>query len=428
MGRLAINGARPAINNLKTDIFSWPIITTEDEDAVLSVLRAGSMSFTNISILFEREFASYLGVKYALSHCNGTASLRAAMWACGVGAGDEVIAPSAAYWASCTAALSLGAAVHFADIERNTLNINPDDIEHRIGPRTKLIIVVHTSGYPCDMDKIMDIARRHNLMVLEDVSHAQGGLYKGRYTGTIGDVAGISMMTGKSFPIGEGGMLVTNNQNIYERAISFGHYERTVKTRYNENEFIIDPELSHFAGVPLGGVKHRLNQTCAAMGRVQLKYYPARMNEIQEAMNYFWDKLEGIPGIKAHRVARASQSTMGGWYMPMGLYNSDALDGLSCSRFCDAMRAENLGNIFNGSPKLHLHPVFHEADIFNQGKPTMIAFGQRDVRQKAGSLPVTEDSDNFMFTVPWFKHCDREVIDQYVAGVIKIVENYKELL
>ena len=107
--------------------------------------------------------------------------------------------------------------------------------EHRIGPRTKAIVVVHTGGYPAPMDKIMEIARKHNVKVVEDVSHAQGSLYKGRKVGTFGDVAAMSMMAGKSFAIGEAGMLLTNDRTIYERCISYGFYERTgAPSRWNE--------------------------------------------------------------------------------------------------------------------------------------------------------------------------------------------------
>ena len=169
------------------DLFAWPIVTKEDEAAVLAVLRRGAMSGTDVTKAFEKEFAAWIGTKHALGYCNGTESLRAAMWACGVGAGDEVIAPSQTYWASCTSALSLGAAVHFADCEPDTLCIAPKDIQHRIGPRTKVIMVVHYAGHPCDMDPILAMAKKHKVKVIEDVSHAHGTLYKGRMCGTMGE-------------------------------------------------------------------------------------------------------------------------------------------------------------------------------------------------------------------------------------------------
>ncbi|HOX07124.1 MAG TPA: DegT/DnrJ/EryC1/StrS family aminotransferase [Planctomycetota bacterium] len=427
---LAIRGGPRAVRSDPGDMFKWPIVTREDEEAVLEVLRRGAMSGTEITKLFEREFADWLGAKYALACCNGTASLQAAMWACGVGAGDEVIAPTMTYWASCTSALALGAAVNFADIDPETLCIAPSDIEARIGPRTRVIVVVHYAGHPCDMDPIMEIARRRGVKVVEDVSHAHGGLYKGRRLGTIGDAAGMSLMSGKSFPAGEGGMLVTNDRLIYERAVAYGHYERTgVASNFNVADAqVTEPELLRYAGITLSGAKHRINQLASAMGRVQLRHYPARMAEIQKAMNRFWDLLEGVPGIRPHRPAAGSGSTMAGWYFARGIYHGEELGGISCAKFCEAVRAEGVPMCFPGANKpLHVHPVFHTADLFRMGRPTVLSFGQRDVRQGPGTLSAAERIDEIAFGVPWFKHDRPDIIAEYAAAYRKVAEGAGEL-
>ncbi len=429
--KLALLGGPKSVTLDAGDAFRWPIVTAEDEAAVLEVLRRGGMSGTDVTKEFEKEFAAWMGVPHALGYCNGTAALLGAMWACGVGAGDEIICPSMTYWASATPALQLGAAVNFADIDADTLCISPKDIEHRIGPRTKAIVVVHYTGYPCDMDKIMKIAKKHKVKVIEDVSHAQGTLYKGRLVGTFGDIGAMSMMAGKSFAIGEAGMIVTANRQLYERCIAYGHYERTgQRSLYNvADKQVTDEDLARFAGVPLGGAKHRMNQTCSAMGRVQLKYYPERIAEIQRAMNRFWDLLDGVPGLKAHRPPKTSGSTMGGWYAARGLYRAEELGGLPCAKFCEAVRAEGAtlcGPGANGA--LHLHPVFHKADIFNMGQPTMISFGQRDVRQGPGTLAVAERIAEIAYTIPWFKKDDPRVIGEYAAAYRKAAEHADELL
>lgn len=428
---LAINGGAKAITVDPGDIFAWPIVTKEDEEAVLEVLRRGGMSSNEVTKEFEKEYAAWMGMQHALAYPNGTEALRAAMWACGVGAGDEIICPSMTYWASCTSALSLGAAVNFADIDAQTLCLDPADIEHRIGPRTKAIVVVHYAGYPAPMDAIMAIARKHGVMVIEDVSHAHGARYRGQMVGTFGDIAAMSMMSGKSFAIGEAGMMVTNNGALYERCISYGFYERTgVASRFNAPDSQITmEELKPYAGVPLGGFKHRLNQTCSAMGRVQLKYYDARMAEIQAGMNRFWDLLEGVPGLRAHRPPQGEDSTMGGWYSPRGLYRADELGGLPVARFCEAVREEGVGFwCYPGANfPLHLHQVFHTADIFRMGQPTMISFGQRDVRQGSGTLPVSEKIGEIAFGIPWFKHDRPEVIAQYATAYRKVAELAAEL-
>ncbi len=431
MSELAILGGTKAVTCEPGDLFQWPVVTPEDEKAVLEVLRRGAMSDTGITLQFESEFAAWMGVEYALAYPSGTESLRAAMWACGVGAGDEVISSSIVIWAGCAQALSLGAAVHFADCDPKTLCIDPADIEHRVGPRTRAIMVVHYGGHPADMDRILPIARRHGLKVIEDVSHSHGALYRGKLCGTFGDAGAMSLMSVKPFAIGEGGMLVTNSRLIYERAVAYGHYERTVPPNahfQSPGREITDAELKVYAGAPLGTFKHRMHQLSSAVGRVQLKAYPERMAEIQSAMNRFWDLLDDTPGMRPVRTLRDSGSTMGGWYFPGGLYRGEELEGLPVERFCEAVRAEGVHECKPGrNAPLHLHPLFHTADIFRQGRPTMISFGQRDVRQGPGSLPVAEAVPESTFGVPYFKRDRPDLIRQYAQAFRKVAEHSRDL-
>jgi dTDP-4-amino-4,6-dideoxygalactose transaminase len=378
------------------------------------------MSGTDVTLAFEQEFAAWHGVQYALAHNTGTAALHAAMFACGVGVGDEIIVPSLTYWASALPALSLGATIVFADVDPNTICLDPADIEHRITPRTKAIVPVHYCAYPCDMNPIMEIAERHGVKVIEDVSHAQGGRYQGRLLGTIGHVGAMSLMAGKSLAIGEGGILITADQAIYERAAAFGHYERTPSLTL--------PELQRFAGLPLGGHKYRMHQLSSAVGRVQLRYYQERMEEIQRSMNYFWDLLEGVPGIRAHRPPKGSDSTMGGWYAAHGLYVPEELGGVSVHRFCEAVRAEGVWTRAGANFLLHLHPMLNEADIYGHGKPTRLAHTTRDVRQPAGSLLVSESMPERVYNIPWFKHYRPRIIEEHAAAFRKVAESAGELL
>jgi perosamine synthetase len=419
--RLAILGGPKTVVYDPGDLFTWPIITDEDEDAVLEVLRKGSMSDTDVTMLFEKEFAQWQGIKYALGHNNGTSALQAAMFACKIGIGDEIICPSITYWASVAQVFSLGGTVVFADIDPNTLCIDPKDIEHRISDRTKAIMVVHYVGHPADMDHILEIAKKHKIKIIEDVSHAQGGLYKGRKLGTIGDVAAMSLMSGKSLAAGEAGMLVTDDREIYERAIALGHYER-----FRDN--IQTEDLRPYIGLPIGGYKHRMHQLSSAMGRVQLKYYNERCKEIRKAMNYFWDLLEGLPGVHPHRVSEDTGSNMAGWYMPRGLYRSEELEGLSVTRFTDAVHAEGMDCYPGCNLALHTHALFNTCDVYGHGKPTRIANSNRDVRLLDESLPISEQIGAMTYAVPWFKHFKPEIIKQYADAIRKVVLNYKELL
>jgi perosamine synthetase len=419
---LAILGGPKAVRGeLPDELFHWPIVTDEDEWAVVEVLRAGSMSGTDITRQFEREYAAWQGSEFALGYCNGTAALLGAMFGVELGRGDELIAPSRTYWASALQAFSLGATVVFADVDPVSLCLDPNDIERHITSRTRAIMVVHYHAYPADMDPIMAIARKHRLKVIEDVSHAHGTLYKGRMVGAIGDVSAMSLMSQKSLAAGEGGMLCTNNQRIFERAVAFGHYER-------HGDSITLPDLKALAGLPLGGVKHRMVQTVSAMGRVQLRHYPARMREIDSALNRFWDLLANTPGIRAHRPAKESGSTMGAWYMPIAHYLQEELNGLPASRFIEAVNAEG-GRVGPGlNFQLHLHPVFNQADVYHDGRPTRIAFTDHDLRQPLGELPVTEGLAERVVGVPAFRRDLPEEITQFAAAFHKVALQADQLL
>jgi dTDP-4-amino-4,6-dideoxygalactose transaminase len=419
---LALLGGVPAVPDSQQHarLFQWPIVTAEDEQAVIEVLRSGKMSAWDITQQFEVEFARYFGMQLGLGYPNGTMALLAAMYAAGLRRGDELICPTLTYWASALQAFSLGATIVFADVEPDSLCLDPDDIERHIGPRTKAIMAVHYCGHPARMDAIMAVARRHGLKVIEDVSHAQGTLYRGRMVGTFGDVSAMSLMSIKSFAIGEGGMLLTNDRVIYEHALAFSHYERTLGD-------LTLPELRRVAaadgfatGLPLGAVKGRMNQTCAAMGRVQLKYYPERILTIQRAMNRFWDLLEDVPGIRPHRPAAGSGSTMGGWYNPVGHYDPEVMGQVPVGRFVEALNAEGARSGRGVNFPLHLHPLLNEADIYGDGRPTRIAFSERDVRQPRGSLPVAESVGDRAFGIPSFKQDQPDLIEKYALAYRKV--------
>jgi perosamine synthetase len=418
---LALLGGPKAVQMDPGDMFDWPIVTPEVEEAVLEVLRAGKMSGTDVTKQFEREFADWHGMQYALAHNTGTASLLGAMFGLGIGEGDEIICPSITYWASCLPVYTLRGTVVFADIDPKTMCIDPNDIEHRITERTKAIVVVHYAGHPADMDAILPIARRHNVKVIEDPSHAHGARYKGRLVGTMGDVAGFSLMSGKSLACGEGGILLTNDRRIYERALAFGHYAR-------HDEITLE-DIAQNSGLAWGGAKFRMHQLTSAMARVQLKVYGEQMAEIDKAMNYFWDLLDGAPGLGDHRPKEPG-STKGGWYSPHGLYYRSELEGLSISRFCQAVRAEGVPCSPGVNKALHTHPVFNSLDVYGQGRPTRIANLPEgvDIRQPVGTLPVAEGIQERTYSIPWFKHYRPEVIEQYAAAYRKVAERFDELI
>lgn len=424
MSKLALLGGQREMNEpIPKRLLKWPIITEEDENAALEVIRDNTYSKTAITEKFEKEFSEWIGTKYGVAFCNGTMALQTAMFAVGLGHGDEIICPTKTYWASVAAAYTFGATPVFCNIDDN-LVIDPDDIERCITKNTKAIMVVHYFGYPCDMDRIMAIANKHDLKVIEDVSHAQGGLYKGKRLGTFGDVGAMSLMSGKSFAAGELGILVTNERRYYERSIAYAHYDR------NKPEYIIETdELKGYTGLPLGGLKGRANQLCVALARVQLKYYDERIAEIRRAMNYFFDLLEGLPGIRPIRVDESTGSNMAGWYIPHCRYYPEQLGGLSVSRFVEAINAEGVGGSPGGNFCLHTHSLFRDCNVYNTEKPTRIAFADRDVRED--DALCDRSISIYCFSTPWFKHFDdeaKEYIEKVAKVYRKVVENYKDLL
>lgn len=422
MSKLAINGGTPVIKDVPQSMFHWPIVNDEMRKAQEDVLNTGNMSGTDISKKFEEKFAEWQGVKYALSHNNGTNSLTAAMYGCGIGPGDEIICTSVTYWASCTGALSLGATVVFCDIDPKTLQMDPKSFEAHITPRTKAVMVVHYLAYPADMDPIMAIAKKHGLKVIEDVSHAQGGHYKGKMLGTFGDVAAMSVMSGKSFAIGEGGMLITNDFEIYRRAIRFGHYDR-IGDVYKPEEY------EKTKVVPFGGLKNRMHQVSAAIGLCQLKKYDAERVEIDCAMKYFWNGIKDVKGLTMI-YPKEEGSDKSGWYASRFLYDAEAFGGISNSTFAQALSAEAPGFGAGCNFPLHLSSVFYDIDIYGHGKPTAQYFLPKGVKARdlTGELPVSMGINSKVLAEPWFKHFDTAIIDKYIEAVHKVADNYKELL
>ncbi|HLM98983.1 MAG TPA: DegT/DnrJ/EryC1/StrS family aminotransferase [Bryobacteraceae bacterium] len=195
---------------------------SEEEAALIEVLRAGAPSCGPKVKKFEESFAAYCGAQYGLAVTSGTAGLELAVIAAGVGPGDEVITTPISWISTANAAAAKGARVVFADVNPRTLNLDAASVAEKITARTKAIIVVHLYGQPCDMDPIMELARERGIIVIEDCAHAAGAEYKGRRSGTLGDIGVFSFHQQKNMvTLGEGGMITTNRKDLYERMLSF---------------------------------------------------------------------------------------------------------------------------------------------------------------------------------------------------------------
>lgn len=196
-------------------------ITEEDIKAVEEVLRSDFLTTGPKVAEFEKKVAEYVGAKYAVAIANGTAALHAACFAAGIKEGDEVITTPMTFAAFSNCVLYCGATPVFADIDPDTYNISPKEIEKKITSRTKAIIPVHYTGQPCEMDEIMAIAKKHNLIVIQDGAHALGADYKGKKIGSLGDMTTFSFHPVKHITTGEGGMIVTDDEKLYKRLVLF---------------------------------------------------------------------------------------------------------------------------------------------------------------------------------------------------------------
>ncbi|HDK26388.1 MAG TPA: DegT/DnrJ/EryC1/StrS family aminotransferase [Candidatus Atribacteria bacterium] len=265
----------------------------DDEiEAVTKVLKSKWLSMGPVTQKFEKEFADYLGIKYAFGVSSGTAALHIALKALGIEEGDEVIVPSLTFVATANSVLYCGAKPIFADITSlNNFNISPDDILEKITNKTKAITVVHYGGYPCDMDAIMEIAKAHNLKVIEDAAHAPGAEYKGKKCGTIGDVGCFSFFANKNLVTGEGGMIVTNDDALAERIRIMRSHGMTTLTWDRHKGH------AHSYDVVDMGFNYRINEMASAIGLVQLRRLDGNNEKRREIVEEYKKRLEKISGI-----------------------------------------------------------------------------------------------------------------------------------
>lgn len=245
-------------------LLQWPRFNAEDEAAVLRILRDGNVSTHPVIGELENAFAAWSGRKYALAHCNGTAALLAAFFALGLEPGDEVLVPTATFWASALPMVWCGLVPVFCDSEPDTLAIDPEDARGRITPRTKAIVIVHLWGLPAKVDALRKLADRHGLAIIEDASHAHGAAVNDRKCGTFGDLSIFSLQGDKLVPAGEGGVLLTDNAELYERALCLGDITRIIK---------LPTAARRFAATSFG-VKTRIAPMSAALGLQMLHRLP----------------------------------------------------------------------------------------------------------------------------------------------------------
>ena len=284
MSKLAIYGGPKTIRD--GEVKPWPPVDETDEKLVLNALHATSQARGPHNLAFEKEFCEYNGNKFALFTNSGTAALHMSLVGCGIGAGDHVLVPAFTWSSSATCILHHNAIPIFVDIDFDTFLIDPAKIEAAITPRTKAIIVVQLHGLCADMDAINAIAKKHNLYVIEDACQAVGALYKERKAGTLGDCAAFSTNQNKCLSSGEGGIFVTDNEEIYNGASKLWSFGETAR-----------PEQSRDYHAYALGWMYRNNELTAAFARAQLAKYPQYFAMLRANGKYLQDNLNDIKGL-----------------------------------------------------------------------------------------------------------------------------------
>lgn len=283
-------------------------IDDKDIQAVVDVLKSDYLTTGPKVTEFEKRVAEYVGAKYAVAVNSGTAALHIACLAAGIKEGDEVITSPITFAASSNCVLYCGGTPVFADID-NTYNIDPDEIEKKITDKTKAIIPVHYTGQPCDMDRIQEIAKKHNVLVIEDAAHALGASYKGKKIGSISDMTCFSFHPVKPITTGEGGMVVTNDEELYRRLLLFRSHGIT-----RDEELMTENQGGWYYQQLELGYNYRITDISCALGLSQmdkLDTFIARRKEIADTYDKAFVGVEGI------NIPRRMADCESGWHLYM---------------------------------------------------------------------------------------------------------------
>lgn len=348
----------------------------EEITAVTDVLRSRWLSMGAVTQQFEKEFAAFIGAKHTLAVTNATAALHLACLAVGIGPGDEVIIPSLTFVATANAVRYTGATPVFADIESlDDLNISPSSIESHITAKTRAILVVHYAGFACDMPAIMEIARRHDLVVLEDSAHAIGSALEGRTLGTWGAIGCFSFFSNKNMTTGEGGMLATDDDALAERLkILRSHGMTSLSWDRHKGH------ASTYDVVDLG-YNYRIDEMRSALGRVQLGKLPASNDHRRGLTDLYRELLSELaPEIQMPFAKLHGSSSVSCYHILPVLLPS----GTDRARFMDGMKTQGI------QTSIHYPPV-HRFQIYEEN---WLARGSL--------LPLTEDVSSRQVTLPLY--------------------------
>lgn len=319
-------------------------IDDEDIQAVIDTLRSPFLTQGPKIAEFEQAVADYVGAKYAVAFCNGTAALHGACYAAGIGVGDEVITSPITFAASANCVRYVGGTVVFADIDAETYNINPAQIREKVTSKTKAIIAVDFTGQPADMDAIMNIADEHELVVIEDGAHSLGATYKGRKVGTQAHMTMFSFHPVKPVTTGEGGVIVTNDETYYKRLLQFRSHgiEQTLYAKEQGDWYYEMTDI---------GYNYRMTDIQAALGISQLKKLDTFLQRRRKIAEMYNEAFKDVAGII---MPKQLNNTVSGWHLYMV-----QLKQANRKQVFDAMRKANIGVHVHYLP-VYWHPYYEK--------------------------------------------------------------------
>jgi perosamine synthetase len=411
----ALLGGPPAV---VAETPPWPLVDDETLAEITRVITQETLCPVGAEGTqgeFERAFAAMHGRKYGLAVNGGTAALMLALHGAGVLPGDEVIASPFTWGASVSCILQNLAIPIFADIDPATFTLDPDSIEQKITPRTKAIVVVHIFGFPADMTRIMAVAERHGLAVIEDCAQAHLAKHAGRTVGSWGAVGAFSLQASKNLTGGEGGILICDDRDVYERAMSMGTHPQRLYAELELPEFKEKIDSLAF--------NYRMHSMSAAMANVQLKHLEGWTQARGRNAQRLYDEVRDLPFIEIPPALL--ETDRHAYYSIPFTYRREVIP-LSRDEFVEALKAEGVqGNVYVRVP-LYLRPRFQNHDYFGRGYPWAIA--DEPVVYRKGDCPVAERLAKVEFQVSGNYYEDSPALmGQIGAAFRKIGENASAL-
>jgi len=395
--KLAINGGKPVRDKLLPYGHQW--IDEEDIAAVIEVLRSDWITQGPKVAEFEEEFASYVGARYAVAVNSGTAALHAACFAAQIEKGDEAITTPITFAASANCVLYQGGTLLFADIDVDTLNIDPEEIKKKITKKTKALLPVDFTGRPVDLEKILQIAKDDNLVIMEDASHALGATYKDRKIGSISDMTIFSFHPVKHITTGEGGMITTNNKEYYERLKLFRTHGIT-----KDKDKLLNYDGPWYCEMQELGYNYRLTDFQCALGISQLKKIDRIIQRRREIVQKYNHEFKSVPEIKIPQINSADSNPA--WHIYMFQLNLERIK-VGRREIFESLRAENIGVNVHYIP-VHLQPYYQKR------------FGYH-----LGDFPRAENYYSRAITLPIFPKMSDKDIDDVIKAVKKVINYYK---